>query len=181
MTSNCSLAGGKSSEQSRENIGYKSLTGILQGKVSFAPSSNISISDPDNIPTPPGTEAKPSDQGTSPTCSSHAVGKAVGQLLHEKYIDCIQSEVIDRLIELKQSEGNREWPHVFNGVTLDLKVWERDEEEKKGLTNINIGVFQSTNKEPSKKMAVREQIIFWDQIYYLKLKYRNKFTMIAGT
>ena len=95
--------------------------------------------------------------------------------------NCIQSEVIDRLIELKQSEGNREWPHVFNGVTLDLKVWERDEEEKKGLTNINIGVFQSTIKEPSKKMAVREQIIFWDQIYYLKLKYRNKFTMIAGT
>ena len=145
---------GKSSEQSREKFGYKSLTGILQGIVLFSPIFNFTISDPDKIPPPPGTEARPSDQGFSPTCTSHAVGKAVVQLLHEKHINCTQEDVIDRLVELKQGANNREWPHVFNGVTLDLKVWKRDEEENKFLTNIYIGVFQSTGKEPSIKTAV---------------------------
>ena len=130
------------------------MKGILLGIISFSPIFNFTISDPDKIPPPPGTEATPSDQGFSPTCTSHAVGKAVVQLLHEKHINCTQEEVIDRLVELKQSANNREWPHVFNGVTLDLQVWERDEEENKGRTDINIGVFQSKMKEPSKKMAV---------------------------
>ena len=110
---------------------------------------------PDKIPKrPPGSTPTPSCQGTVPTCTSHAVAKALVELLHHKYFDCLQGEVIASLINLKQTNFARQWPHVFNGVTLALQVWDRGDEENKDWTYLNIGVLQSENREPSQKTGV---------------------------
>ena len=101
----------------------------------------------------PRALATPSCQGSVPTCTSHAVGKAVVELLHLKLFECNQEAVIASLINLKQTTFARQWPHVFNDVTLALQVWDSDDEESKDWTNIKIGVFQSDNKEPSEKKA----------------------------
>ena len=79
------------------------------------------------------------------------------ELLDEKHLDCSQGEVIASLINLKQGKFSRQWPHVFNDVSLALQVWETDDEEGKDWTFINIGVFQSDKKEPSKKKGASIQ------------------------
>ena len=112
---------------------------------------------PEKIPpAPPGATATPSNQGTVPTCTSHAVGKAVVQRLHERKINCTQGEVIATLINLKQMDFKRLWPTEFNDVSLALQVWERnDDEAKKDWINIKISVFQSDNTEPLGDKAVK--------------------------
>ena len=150
----------KSSEQSMENFGSKQLADIpgenLFATVVVQLYACIITSPPDKIPNrPPGSTPTPSCQGTVPTCTSHAVAKALVELLHHKYFDCLQGEVIASLINLKQTNFARQWPHVFNGVTLALQVWDRGDEENKDWTYLDIGVvLQSEKKEPSLKMGV---------------------------
>ena len=155
MISNWFLEVDRRSEQSREKFGSKPFERIL-GENLHSPTAvfNFIISPPEKIPSsPPGATATASSQGTVPTCTSHAVGKAVVELLHFKWHECNQEAVIASLINLKQTTFARQWPHVFNDVTLALQVWDSDDEESKDWTNIKIGVFQSENKEPSEKKA----------------------------
>ena len=77
------------------------------------------------------------------------------ELLDGKYLDCNQGEIIASLINLKQTTFSRQWPTVFNNVTLALEV--NHVEEGKDWTFINIGVFQSDKKEPSKKKGASIQ------------------------
>ena len=86
------------------------------------------------------------------------MAKALVELLHYKHFDCEQGEIIASLINLKQIKFTRQWPHIFNDVTLALQVWDRDDEESKDWTYINIGVRQSENTEPSQKKAVSKKM-----------------------
>ena len=69
-------------------------------------------------PEIPGTTADPSNQGTNPPCTSHAVGKAVVECLDELSLDCSQDAVITALINLKQSNFHRQWPTIFDSGTV---------------------------------------------------------------
>ena len=119
------------------------------------------IPPPDNIPTrPPGSTPTPSCQGTVPTCTSHAVAKAVVELLDEKDFDCEQREVITALINVKQSDFTRQWPTAFNGVKPVVQVSHKDEVDNKDWGALHVAVFQSEKLEPKKRNGWKWVIIY---------------------
>ena len=78
----------------------------------------------EEFPEAPGTTAEPSNQGRKPTCSSHAVAKAIVECLDEGGLDCSQEAVITALINLKQGNCLAQWPTIFNGLKIILAVWD---------------------------------------------------------
>ena len=76
-------------------------------------------------PHAPGTTAEPSNQGDKPTCSSHAVAKAIVECLDDRGLDCSQQAVITALINLKQGNFLERWPTIFNDLKIILAVWDK--------------------------------------------------------
>ena len=93
-------------------------------------------------------------------CSSHAVAKAVVELLDDLDYDCEQREVITALINRKQSDFARQWPQDFNGVSFVVYVSHKDEEDKKDWVALNVAVVQSEKIEPKKSAEWKMVIIY---------------------
>ena len=74
---------------------------------------------------PAGQPAVVSNQGQDPTCSSHAVGKAVVELLDGFNLDCKQEKIIDHLVNVVQPDKTPVPITAFNDKQIDLEFWDK--------------------------------------------------------
>ena len=78
-------------------------------------------------PGPPsGQPAVVSNQGNAPTCSSHAVGKCIVDIIDSYGLNCDQEAVIKALIKEVQPDQKAEYIHRFNKRSIDVNVWAKD-------------------------------------------------------
>ena len=90
-----------------------------------------------NDPPLAGTAAIPSNQGNDATCASHAVGKAVVEILDGFGLDCDQTQVIENLIERMQPNKEALSIERFHLKPCDVVVWGKGQsDDKKNLPSM---------------------------------------------
>ena len=82
----------------------------------------------------------PSNQGQTYTCSSHAVGKAVLDILDSAGWDAEQDDVIQAVKAKFQPGVCRENPDHCNGVMVKIRVKNKEDPRKGGDINLEVGV-----------------------------------------
>merc|ERR1719320_764081 len=73
-----------------------------------------------------GAMAFPSNQGQTLTCASHAVGRAILEILDSVGWDADQQSIIDALIVKYQPRGQPENPDIFNNEEIKVKVTKKE-------------------------------------------------------
>ena len=69
----------------------------------------------------PGFKAYPLDQGSSETCTCHAISNAVGDLLADKNINIDQSTFAQILVSYNQAIG-AVWPHFYDNYHTPIII-----------------------------------------------------------
>jgi len=87
-----------------------------------------------------GAQAFPSNQGETLTCASHAVGKAILEILDSVGWDADQKTIIDALIEKFQRNGQPENPDIFNNEIVKVKVTNKEVQERNGEVDLEIKI-----------------------------------------
>merc|ERR1711892_432474 len=91
------------------------------------------------LPLITSTPAAPSNQ-RGLVCASHAVGKAIVEILDSIGWNAEQKKIINDLIAKVQSNGQAENPDKFNGVKFKVFVTNQEESEKNAEITIAIRV-----------------------------------------
>ena len=108
---------------------------------------------------PPGQPAVVSDQGNDPTCSSHAVGKVIVEILDSFNLDCDQEKIIDHLVNIVQPDKEPVPIYEFNNQQIDLEFWEKGADPR-GFTEARITLMvqhQPVNNTTWKEPAMTEK------------------------
>ena len=84
-----------------------------------------------------GQPAVVGDQGQDPTCASHAVGKAVVEVLNGFNLECNQDKIIDTLVNVVQPDKTCVQIQEFNHQQIDLEFWDKGSETS-GFTEARI-------------------------------------------
>jgi len=87
-----------------------------------------------------GAMAYPSNQGQTLTCASHAVGKAILEILDSVGWDADQQTIIDALVEKFQRNGQPENPDIFNNEIVKVKVTNKEVLERSGVIDLEIKI-----------------------------------------
>jgi len=87
-----------------------------------------------------GSLPYPSNQGQTYTCSSHAVGKAVLDILDSAGWDAEQEQIIQAVKAKLQPGGSRENPDQCDGVKIKVNVKNKEDPRKCGDINLEVGV-----------------------------------------
>ena len=96
-----------------------------------------------------GQPAVVSDQGREGTCASHAVGKAVVDILDSMDDDCDQDKIIENLVEKVQP--NRDGARItdYMDKQIDVVYWEKGLESTATQARITLKVQTQTGVTPS--------------------------------
>jgi len=87
-----------------------------------------------------GSLSYPSNQGQTYTCSSHAIGKAVLEILDSAGWDADQEDIIQAVKAKLQPTGSRENPDQCDGVKIKVHVKNKEDPGKHGDIHLEIGV-----------------------------------------
>ena len=99
---------------------------------------------------PVGQPAVFSDQGTDPTCASHAMGKVLVEILNKYDLDCSQDKIIDDFISLVQPDKQPVTINKFNFTNIDLKFWEGNDEKTAEERKVTLVVQHQVTKNKTK-------------------------------
>merc|ERR1719320_649275 len=94
-----------------------------------------------------GALASPSNQGQTLTCASHAVGKAVLEILDSVGWDADQNIIIDTLIKKFQPDHEPENPDVFNEGTVKVHITNKEDKSKAMDIEVEIGIQRQTARK----------------------------------
>ena len=64
-----------------------------------------------------------SDQGTEPTCASHAIGKAIVEIIDGFNMDCDQKNIIQELIKTVQPSRQPSYISEFCNKSIEVEIW----------------------------------------------------------
>eukprot|EP00091_Calanus_sinicus_P024942 TRINITY_DN9255_c0_g1_i1.p1 TRINITY_DN9255_c0_g1~~TRINITY_DN9255_c0_g1_i1.p1 ORF type:complete len:148 (-),score=46.44 TRINITY_DN9255_c0_g1_i1:213-656(-) len=84
-----------------------------------------------------GQPAIPSSQGSFPVCASHAVAKAIVEIIDEKGYDCDQNAIVAALVHPNQEAKN---PDYFNGSKIKIKITKKSGDHSTGEIELEINV-----------------------------------------
>jgi len=90
------------------------------------------------------------------TCSSHAVGKAIVEILNNFNLNCDQKKITDDLINLVQPDLAPVAINKFNTTKFDLQYWNKDQIEKTD-TRVTLVIQHQALKTFSRKNVQRVQ------------------------
>ena len=90
---------------------------------------------------PPGHPPTPDFQGNFPTCTSHAIGKVIVEILDRFGFNCVQQKVVDALIAQVQPFKQAVHLFYFNNEKIAITFWDKEDTiEKKILFKMDIGL-----------------------------------------
>ena len=112
----------------QKKIGIKAFDDALRIKKIFDIKAKKLKPFQDFIHFPVGQPSVVSNQGTKPTCASHAMGKVVVEILNNFNLNCSQTKIIDDLIRIVQPDEEPVTIYKFNFTNIDLSFWEENDE-----------------------------------------------------
>ena len=90
----------------------------------------VRVRSPETEPRPQVAQpANPDNQGRSHTCASHAVGKAIVEIIDNFGLDCAQDEIIETLIKRIQPKKKAAYISDFNKLLIPVKVWDKQDKQ----------------------------------------------------
>ena len=87
-----------------------------------------------------GAQASPSNQGQYHTCASHAVGKAILEILDSVGWDADQNIIIDALIKKFQPNLEPENPDIFNEGIVKVHITNKEDRSKTMDVEVEISI-----------------------------------------